>query len=369
MKLGTVLKSIPTEIVSGLFCVHRTHMRPWPMMQVGGTEIDLSTRKRTAAPVPFRMTIHWSFNHFRPNLAYKIGKLLLPAQFADHTYIAIEPLSSLQDHIVGGWVDDLYMIGPYELSKESILIAPECEVSEIEKLGFAGTILSYNTAASETAEQVLIECIHNQTRELRLSTRFAPNSNLAHLNTKFGGKLVSVLKQLDVYNKVTTDFYCNSGVTYPISVEKWPSGYVFRTNNSGNSINRQFAQAVQDSGNEAGVTRLSYSDLDQNFTLESCFKNAKWLTVDHPGSPFMSLEKAISDRNFKKAEQLLQDICKFILADSEKHHKLKAFVQLLEQHTGYHFSLDGDCLSGLRGTFFWQLKTDAVEGSSKYPSC
>src|SRR3990167_10616637 len=102
-----------------IYLIHRTNVCPVPQMKIGGVNIDPETGKRTPSNEFTRITLHWSLMNYKPNIGYKVNGKAVPLDITNGwgkkqaTYIAVEPLAIMQELIVGGWINDFYMIGPY----------------------------------------------------------------------------------------------------------------------------------------------------------------------------------------------------------------------------------------------------------------
>lgn len=126
----------------------------------------LALHQRTLKVIPsIRMTIHWYPQALViPHISYK--------PIENTNFVIIERAAYLKSRLFGGYSEDFWIVGPYQLSRESIILVPESKINEAKKTlkGFRGELRTYKE--SDNLEQVVTDIIQKKSN---LSIKVEPN--------------------------------------------------------------------------------------------------------------------------------------------------------------------------------------------------
>lgn len=141
-----------SELDTNIWLTHRTPVLPKNGMMIPGrllTDIDpkgLSARElhqKTLSYVPnTRMTLHW----FPQDLVAAHNQYSNQTSFFISEYIILEKVANLKNQLFGGYAEDFWLVGPYQLSKDAIILVPKekVELAKKELDGFQGKIMFYS---------------------------------------------------------------------------------------------------------------------------------------------------------------------------------------------------------------------------------
>jgi hypothetical protein len=300
--------------------------------KLGGMEINPQTGEHRAAMNYQRMTLHWSLIDVIPNAGYRIGDTLMHGTKAwgdkGPKYILIEPLSFVKHLIVGGWIDDLYIIGPHTPTSTSILIAPAAEESSIMEQGFLGSILTYDLNLS-TSEEEFAKYTKSKIENIVLQVSFPLDSNLERMESQFGTEVTNLLKNAKGYCEIEATFPRADGNKTPIFFQKTNSAYVFSTNRAGMDLCSALTEISRISL-PMDPGQLIVRSSSEKITLKEFFMTAPWMHLCHASSPFSAIEEAVSIGDFEHVKSIMEQIRISLVPESETYFRFITFKAVLE---------------------------------------
>jgi hypothetical protein len=318
-----------------LYFVHRTSVFPWPEMKVGGVfyrPCDLT--QPIPEEVPTRMTLHWSMGPVEPNRYLAYGSFAMKPPGVK--YIVVEAFESLASEIVGGWVNDFYMVGPYSLSSQSALILPSEEVNRPELASYSGLLVPY--PKGDSPEKALDE--HLKGKQIHLKFNPVQRDTPRHPQLEFLGK-----EMMDTVEKLEPDFYVagifetKSGESIPVKITKlllnqttYYSYEASRDLNYAPSCMHQADEIKPPLETLITITSDKESDEDTTLFLSSLFPKAPFFLESHASSYFVELERAISDENWEVANYALNFIRQKLEMSGFSMQKFDEFVEKLAPH-------------------------------------
>lgn len=360
-------------IEKDLFLIHRTDICPVPEMKVGGTTVNLifnrSTEmyewnKRTSRPDPERMTLHWSFPDTKPNMELIRGDQGLPDlplwENNYPKYIVIESMSTLKETIVGGMIDDLYTIGPYQLTHTATIIAPFEEVNSLSDLGFERQVIGYDST-STNSEAVLDSFCKSKIKDLKISIAF-PQTSIERISqiVRRAVDIFTRLKELPIGSEFCTILSMSDErkkEILPIELKRTATEFILTLPNTkfGSILRNMLTHASHNS--TPGNIILSSDELEDSVEFKQLLPRAPWLNNYHGHSPFYQMEIALEQKDFDKVSDLFEEIKSHLDTESKVYANLIAFQTTVEHH--YKVSLIKPPCINAASLFHYRKTTEA----------
>ena len=326
-----------------LYFVHRTNTFPVPEMKVGGVRYAVDLKNPIAAQVPYRMTLHWSMGTIKPNLVFDLGDgKVVDAVSLVNKYIVVESFSGLSDRIIGGWLDDFFIVGPYTLSSESTLILPASEANRPELKGFHGRLVPY--AEGSSGDEALRDLLETKQVEIRIFPLFVGDleeSRLMALFKRFGTSgqpLIELVQTMDPGQKICPTITLAENGTTKITISKIQEAddlaYLYEDpkNFFGRFLCTRYEKELTPI--PMSTVLLISSGQEQNtnaINLRKLFPKAPYLTYGYHSTHFGNLEDAIKEGKWEEATRLLSLIREALAGLDLSILHVDKFVKSLEE--------------------------------------
>ncbi|MBF0360423.1 MAG: hypothetical protein HQK49_05390 [Oligoflexia bacterium] len=165
-------------ILNNSYLIHITDSLPMPTMQVGGCVLDGSLSMdsfsgkeyvelvvdNNEVKMPDRCTLHWSMPGTSVERVLTLKGKYFPVRNIDK-YAILAPVSALKERFIGGYPNDIFTMGEFSLSDDSILFVPENEYDQVvtsrNTLGKKFKVISY-PSKEVTAHQTATKYLENQ---------------------------------------------------------------------------------------------------------------------------------------------------------------------------------------------------------------